>query len=82
MYLIAACLPRLRPLFKELWLALNAAFKLLLKHACPARHAIASENVAPAHSIRRVRHVGKHGKAPQIEMDLTGQGNMTGVVEE
>ena len=66
MYLIAACLPRLRPLIIRLHAAASASFSSLL-----GRH-YGSNDPRPSTDLG--------GQTPRIDMKLTGQGNLTSLV--
>ena len=66
MYLIAACLPRLRPLIVRLHTTVSESFSSLL-----GRH-YGSNNPQPSGS--------SEPQVPRIDMKLTGQGNLTSLI--
>lgn len=77
MYLIAACLPRLRPLIIRLHTRLSASFSALLGRYYGSDDPLASRT--PGHQelsweIRRL--------APRIDVKLTGQGNLDSLITE
>ena len=66
MYLIAACLPRLRALISRLHATVSASFSSLL-----GRH-YGSNNPQPSATSER--------QVPRIDMKLTGQGVLTSLI--
>ncbi len=70
MYLIAACLPRLRPLITRLHTRLSASFSSLL-----GRYHGLNDNSSSVTQGWQGRSSGHRRLAPRIDIKLTGQGN-------
>lgn len=77
MYLIAACLSRLRPLIIKLHTTLSASFSSLL-----ARR-YGSDDPSPSSNSPRQGVDNEKGRlVPRIDVNLTGQGNLDSLVIE
>ena len=70
MYLIAACLPRLRPLITRLHTRLSASFSSLL-----GRYHGLNDNSSSETQGWQGRSSGHRRLAPRIDIKLTGQGD-------
>ena len=71
MYLIAACLPGLRPLIIRLHASLSASFSSLLE----LYHGSSDPSSSPSPKIPGLSPRNRH-LAPKIDVKLTGQGNL------
>ena len=76
MYLIAACLPRLRPLIIRLSTTLSASFSSLLRRHYGSNDPLASPTAG------RPTFSQDQRQAPRIDMKLTGQGKLTSLLAE
>ena len=75
MYLIAACLPRLRPLIILLHTRLTLSFSSLL------RRYLRSDNPSPSLTPGHEGQSSKNRRlAPRIDVKLTGQGNLDSLI--
>ena len=77
MYLIAACLPRLRPLIIRLHTRLSASFSSLLDRYYGSNDPLPSSTPG-----REGLSSGNRRLAPRVDVKLTGQGNLDSLITE